>query len=126
MYLSPAEEFRRIVGPTGVGVVLLVMVGFWSKSTFSRGWIGITWGLALLFELVARRLWRRYQHRRKLDGRLALRTLIIGSTGEAIRLAKALMAPGSGFLPSATSSRTGPPRPATPCRCSAGSTSCAS
>ena len=48
---------------------------------------------------MARRLWRRYQHRRKLDGRLALRTLIIGSTGEAIRLAKALMAPGSGFLP---------------------------
>jgi exopolysaccharide biosynthesis polyprenyl glycosylphosphotransferase len=99
MYLSPAEEFRRVVGATGVGVVLLVMVSFWSKSTFSRGWIGITWGVALLLELVARRLWRRYQHRRKLDGRLALRTLIIGSTGEAIRLAKALMNPGSGFLP---------------------------
>ena len=58
MYLSPAEEFRRIVGATGVGVVLLVMVGFWSKSTFSRGWIGITWGLALLLELLTRRWWR--------------------------------------------------------------------
>jgi exopolysaccharide biosynthesis polyprenyl glycosylphosphotransferase len=99
MYLSPAEEFRRTVGATGVGVVLLVMVAFWSKSTFSRGWIGLTFVLALLFELLARRFWRLYQHRRKLDGSLALRTLIIGSTGEAIRLAQALGAPGSGFVP---------------------------
>jgi exopolysaccharide biosynthesis polyprenyl glycosylphosphotransferase len=54
---------------------------------------------ALLLELLTRRLWRLHQHRRKLDGRLALRTLIIGSTGEAIRLAQALAVPGSGFLP---------------------------
>jgi exopolysaccharide biosynthesis polyprenyl glycosylphosphotransferase len=99
LYLSPAEEFRRTVGASGVGIVLLAMVSFWSKSSFSRGWIGLTWGLAVLFELLVRRIWRLYQHRRKLDGRLALRTLIIGSTGEAIRLAKALGAPGSGFLP---------------------------
>jgi exopolysaccharide biosynthesis polyprenyl glycosylphosphotransferase len=98
-YLSPAEEFRRTFGATAVGVMLLAMVSFWSKSTFSRGWIAITWGLVLLLELLARRLWRRYQHMRKLDGSLALRTLIIGATGEAIRLAQALMEPGSGFLP---------------------------
>jgi exopolysaccharide biosynthesis polyprenyl glycosylphosphotransferase len=99
MYISPAEEFRRTVGATGVGVVLLAVVSFWSKSSFSRGWIGLTWVVALLLELLARRFWRLYQHRRKLDGRLALRTLIIGSTGEAIRLAQALAAPGTGFLP---------------------------
>jgi len=99
MYLSPAEEFRRTVGATGVGVVLLVMVAFFSKSVFSRGWIALTWGTALLLEMAVRRTWRLYQHRRKLDGRLAMRTLIIGSTGEAIRLAKALAEPGSGFLP---------------------------
>ena len=99
MYISPAEEFRRTVGATGVGVVLLVMVAFWSKSSFSRGWIGLTFVLALLLELLARRCWRLYQHRRKLEGRLALRTLIIGSTGEAIRLAQTLAAPGSGYLP---------------------------
>jgi len=99
MYLSPAEEFRRTIGATGVGVVLLVMVAFWSKSSFSRGWIGLTFVVALVLELVARRCWRLFLHRRKLDGRLALRTLIIGSTGEAIRLAQALAEPGSGFLP---------------------------
>ena len=99
MYISPADEFRRTVGATGVGVVLLAVLSFWSKSSFSRGWIGLTWVLALLLELLARRFWRLYQHRRKLDGRLALRTLIIGATGEAIRLAKTLATPGSGFLP---------------------------
>ena len=99
MYISPADEFRRTVGATGVGVVLLAVVSFWSKSSFSRGWIGLTWVVALLLELLARRFWRLHQHRRKLDGRLALRTLIIGATGEAIRLAKTLATPGSGFLP---------------------------
>jgi exopolysaccharide biosynthesis polyprenyl glycosylphosphotransferase len=99
MYISPADEFRRTVGATGVGVVLLAVLSFWSKSSFSRGWIGLTWVLALLLELLARRFWRLHQHRRKLDGRLALRTLIIGATGEAIRLAKTLATPGSGFLP---------------------------
>ena len=99
MYLSPAEEFRRTMGATGVGVVLLVMVAFWSKSLFSRGWIGLTFAVVLVLELVTRRCWRMFQHRRKLDGRLALRTLIIGSTGEAIRLAQALAVPGSGFQP---------------------------
>ncbi|HKO86045.1 MAG TPA: sugar transferase [Actinomycetota bacterium] len=99
MYISPADEFRRTVGATGVGVVLLAVLSFWSKSSFSRGWIGLTWVLALVLELLARRFWRLHQHRRKLDGRLALRTLIIGATGEAIRLAKTLATPGSGFLP---------------------------
>ena len=99
MYISPADEFRRTVGATGVGVVLLAVLSFWSKSSFSRGWIGLTWVLALLLELLARRFWRLHQHRRKLDGRLALRTLIIGATGEAIRLAQTLATPGSGFLP---------------------------
>jgi exopolysaccharide biosynthesis polyprenyl glycosylphosphotransferase len=99
LYLSPAEEFRRTIGASGVGVVLLVLVDFWSQSQFSRVWLGLTWGLAVVLELLVRRVWRLYLHRRKLDGRLALRTLIIGSTGEAVRLAMTLTAPGSGFLP---------------------------
>jgi exopolysaccharide biosynthesis polyprenyl glycosylphosphotransferase len=99
LHLPPAEEFRRTVGATGVGLVLLVMVGFWSKASFSRIWVALTWILALLLELLGRRAWRIYLHRRRLDGRLALRTLIIGSTGEAIQLAKALGASGSGFRP---------------------------
>jgi exopolysaccharide biosynthesis polyprenyl glycosylphosphotransferase len=99
LHLPPAEEFRRTVGATGVGFVLLVMVSFWSKASFSRIWVALTWGIALLLELLGRRAWRIYLHRRRLDGRLCLRTLIIGSTGEAVQLAKALGASGSGFRP---------------------------
>jgi FlaA1/EpsC-like NDP-sugar epimerase len=53
----------------------------------------------VLLELLVRRTWRLYQHRRKPDGQLALHALIIGSTGEAVGLAKTLSAPGSGFMP---------------------------
>jgi exopolysaccharide biosynthesis polyprenyl glycosylphosphotransferase len=99
LHLPPAEEFRRTVGATGVGLVLLVMVSFWSKASFSRIWVALTWLMALFLELLVRRAWRIYLHRRRLDGRLALRTLIIGSTGEAVQLAKALGVSGSGFQP---------------------------
>jgi exopolysaccharide biosynthesis polyprenyl glycosylphosphotransferase len=99
LHLSAAEEFRRTIGATGTGMVLLVMVSFWTKSSYSRLWIALTWALALVLELLTRRVWRFYLYRRKLDGRLALRTLIIGSTGEAVLLAQALSTPGSGFLP---------------------------
>jgi exopolysaccharide biosynthesis polyprenyl glycosylphosphotransferase len=99
LHLSPAEEFRRTISAAGIGMVLLVMASYWSKSSLSRIWIGLAWCLALLLELLVRRIWRLYLHRRKLDGRLALRTLIIGSTGEAVRVAQALDTPGSGFVP---------------------------
>jgi FlaA1/EpsC-like NDP-sugar epimerase len=99
LHLPPAEEFRRIVGATGIGLVLLVMVSFWSKASFSRIWVALIWLMAVFLELLARRAWRLYLHRRRMDGRLALRTLIIGSNGEAVHLAKALGASGSGFRP---------------------------
>ena len=99
LHLSAAEEFRRTIGATGTGMVLLVMVSFWTKSSYSRVWVALTWALVLAFELLTRWALRLYLYRRKLDGRLTLRTLIIGSTGEAVLLAQALSTPGSGFLP---------------------------
>jgi exopolysaccharide biosynthesis polyprenyl glycosylphosphotransferase len=98
-HLSAPEEFRRVIGASGVGVVLLAMVSFWSHSSFSRAWVGLTWALVLVLELLPRRWWRAYQWRLRLDGRLVFRTLIIGTSAEAIRLAGILRAPASGFLP---------------------------
>jgi exopolysaccharide biosynthesis polyprenyl glycosylphosphotransferase len=98
-HLAPAEEFRRIIGATSVGAVLLMLVGYWPKGESSRAWVGLSWLVALFLELVARRVWRWYQHRMKLDGRLAFRTLIIGTNQEAVRLAATLGEPGSGFTP---------------------------
>jgi exopolysaccharide biosynthesis polyprenyl glycosylphosphotransferase len=98
-HVSAAEELRRILGASGVGVVLLAMGSYWSKSSFSRAWVGLTWVLVLVLELVLRRLWRAYQWRMRVDGRLALRTLIVGTSAEAGRLVKVLDGPGSGFVP---------------------------
>ena len=97
--LAASEEFRRIIGATSVGIVLLILVGYWSKEESSRVWVGLSWLVALLLELVARRVWRWYLHRMKLDGRLAFRTLIVGTNQEAVRLAATLGEPGSGFTP---------------------------
>jgi exopolysaccharide biosynthesis polyprenyl glycosylphosphotransferase len=98
-HLAAAEEFRRIIAATSVGVVLLMLASYWSKAEWSRGWVALSWLMALFLELITRRAWRWYQHQMKLDGRLAFRTLIIGTNQEALRLAATLSEPGSGFTP---------------------------
>jgi exopolysaccharide biosynthesis polyprenyl glycosylphosphotransferase len=97
--LAAAEEFRRIIGATSLGILLLALLSFWSQESLSRLGIGLSWLAALFFELVTRRAWRWYQHRLKVDGRLALRTLVIGTNRDAARLAATLRQPGSGFAP---------------------------
>jgi exopolysaccharide biosynthesis polyprenyl glycosylphosphotransferase len=98
-HLPPSDEFRGIIGASSLGMVLLVMASYWSKSAFPRAWLGLAWLLALLLELGTRRGWEAYRLRMKRDGRLSLRTLIVGTTGEADRLAHALADPASGFTP---------------------------
>jgi exopolysaccharide biosynthesis polyprenyl glycosylphosphotransferase len=98
-HLSPSDEFRGIIGATSLGIVLVVMASYWSKSAFPRAWLGLSWLLAVLLELATRRGWEAYRSRLKRDGRLAFRTLIVGATGEAIRLAETLKDPTSGFTP---------------------------
>jgi exopolysaccharide biosynthesis polyprenyl glycosylphosphotransferase len=98
-HLSPPEEFRGIIAASSVGIVLVVMASYWSKSSFPRAWLGTTWLLTLLLELATRRAWEAYRLRLKRDGRLALRTLVVGTSGEATRLAETLTAPAAGFTP---------------------------
>jgi exopolysaccharide biosynthesis polyprenyl glycosylphosphotransferase len=98
-HLSPSDEFRGIIGASSLGIVLVVMASYWSKSSFPRAWLGLSWLLAVLLELAARRGWEAYRLRLKRDGRLAFRTLIVGTTGEATRLAETLKHPASGFAP---------------------------
>jgi len=111
-HLSPSDEFRGILGATSLGVVVLVMASYWSKASFPRAWLGLSWLLALLLELVTRRWWESYRLRLKRDGRLTLRTLIVGTTGEATRLAKTLKDPASGFSPIGYVGTTDPSVPA--------------
>jgi exopolysaccharide biosynthesis polyprenyl glycosylphosphotransferase len=98
-HLSPSDEFRGIIGASSLGIVLVVMASYWSKSSFPRAWLGLSWLLALLLELATRRGWEAYRLRLKQEGRLAFRTLIVGTTGEATQLAETLKDPTSGFTP---------------------------
>jgi exopolysaccharide biosynthesis polyprenyl glycosylphosphotransferase len=98
-HLSPSDEFRGIIGAASLGIVLVVMAGYWSKSAFPRAWLGLSWLLVLLLEIATRRAWEAYRLRLKRDGRLAFRTLIVGTKGEATRLAETLKDPTSGFTP---------------------------
>jgi exopolysaccharide biosynthesis polyprenyl glycosylphosphotransferase len=98
-HFSPFDEFRGIIGATSLGIVMVVVASYWSKSSFPRVWLGLSWLLALVLELATRRAWDAYRLRLKRNGRLAFRTLIIGTTGEAARLAESLNDPASGFTP---------------------------
>jgi exopolysaccharide biosynthesis polyprenyl glycosylphosphotransferase len=98
-HLSAPEELRRVIGASGVGIILLVMGSYWSKASFSRAWVGVTFALVLVLELLPRRWWRAYQWRLRMDGRLALRTLVVGTSAEASRLVENLRVAASGFLP---------------------------
>ena len=97
--LSPAEEFRRVI--TGIGTIIaaIALFGFWSHIPYSRLWLGMTWILATLLCLVTRKRWRSAMARKRADGSLAYRTLIVGANHEAINVLEAFRSPRLGFQP---------------------------
>ncbi|MBA2312723.1 MAG: sugar transferase [Actinobacteria bacterium] len=98
-HLSASEEFRRVLSATSIGALLIVLTSYWSESDLSRQWVAITWAFALVLELFARRTWRYRVWRMRTDGRLSLKTLIVGTNDEAGRLTGALESPKLGFQP---------------------------
>ena len=58
--LSGLEEFRRTTAAVGIGIVVLILVTFWSDVYLSRSWMAITLVIALILELTARMLVRTY------------------------------------------------------------------
>jgi exopolysaccharide biosynthesis polyprenyl glycosylphosphotransferase len=98
-HLSSHEIFRRVISATSVGMVLSVAITLGSQSATSRTWIGLTWFLAILFELITRRLWNWWIFVMKTDGRLAYRTVVVGNNAEAIRLQHSLRDSGLGYSP---------------------------
>jgi exopolysaccharide biosynthesis polyprenyl glycosylphosphotransferase len=95
--MSRAEEFRRIVGAVGVGVVLIILASFGTKADFSRLWVALSLAFALSFELLIRWTWRHWIRSQNKSGKLMFRTLIVGNHDEATKLQGILQSPGSGF-----------------------------
>ena len=96
---GPAEEFRRAVLAISVVITTIVMVSFWSKSSFSRVWIGLSWVFSLVLVLLSRHYWRSQVRKARSRGRLMFRTLIVGTNEEAERLAEVMRVDTLGFRP---------------------------
>lgn len=98
-HLSAPEEFRRLIGAVSVGVVVVTLVSFSTATSNSSLSIGLVWLSALVLEMSGRNLWHKYMHRMRKDGRLAMRTIIVGTNDEALRLAEELTDPVHGTTP---------------------------
>jgi exopolysaccharide biosynthesis polyprenyl glycosylphosphotransferase len=96
---STAEEVRRIIVAISLIISATVMVSFWSKASFSRMWMLLSWALGLVLALSVRRLWHWRIRRIRLKGKLTFRTLIVGANLEAERLAATMTTKELGFQP---------------------------
>jgi exopolysaccharide biosynthesis polyprenyl glycosylphosphotransferase len=88
--LSPAEEFRRIPAAVSLSVAAVVFIGFWSRANYSRSWLGLTWVFGLILVLATRRAWHWFMGRRRREGHLSFRTLVVGTNEEARRIARSM------------------------------------
>ncbi|HET9248498.1 MAG TPA: sugar transferase, partial [Actinomycetota bacterium] len=99
MHLSAAEEFRRIISATSVGVaILLITVPTWLPDS-TRARVAFAWLAAIGLELVARRVWRWCIRILRRRGDLAMRTIVVGTNEEAERIIGAMARPVRGFVP---------------------------
>jgi len=97
--LTGLEEFRRTTAAVGIGIIVLILVTFWSDVYLSRSWMAMTLVIALFLELTARMVVRAYVSRLHTRDRLMLRTIVIGSKEQVNEPIQLLGRPGSGFLP---------------------------
>jgi exopolysaccharide biosynthesis polyprenyl glycosylphosphotransferase len=95
--LSPAEEFRRLLGAVTLAVSATILLGFWTSRTPQRLSIGITWVIALILTLASRRLWHMWIARMRRRGHLTLKTLVVGTNEEGQRLGRMLAGGGLGY-----------------------------
>jgi putative colanic acid biosynthesis UDP-glucose lipid carrier transferase len=98
--LAPAEEFRRLLIGVSLASLALVTFSFWADVPYSRLWVAVSIVLALTFTLASRRFWHWAVFRERLrHGRFTFRTAVVGTNGEARRLARVLRGGNLGFLP---------------------------
>jgi exopolysaccharide biosynthesis polyprenyl glycosylphosphotransferase len=106
--ISAVDELQRVIGAASVGILGIIATSFWLRTPFSREWVALLWGFAVIAELLTRRGWRWYLAKLRASGRLALRTIVVGTNHEAGRLAHLLRNPGLGFSPVGFVSVAGP------------------
>jgi exopolysaccharide biosynthesis polyprenyl glycosylphosphotransferase len=90
------DSFRRLLGATGAGVIILMVLAPWSIPP-SRSVLASSWLLILCLEVIARGLFRRAVSPLMSSDRLALRTAIVGTGRESQELAHAFASDGRGY-----------------------------
>jgi exopolysaccharide biosynthesis polyprenyl glycosylphosphotransferase len=104
--MSPAEEFRRIIGAVSVAVVVFgvvanmasgVLLGEAERVPLTAGWLGANWLTIMVLVMGERKVWHRVLHSLRRSGALAMRTVIIGRNEEGLELARSLDEGSLGF-----------------------------
>lgn len=98
-HLSAPEELRRLIGAVTLGVAVILVGSVWWDQAMNRWTLALTWLVALFFELVVRRLTRLHVRRQKRLGKLSLRTAVVGTSDEALKITRILHAGDGGFVP---------------------------
>ncbi len=85
-------EYTQVVNACTVGMVAVVLVGFMDSTLeVSRGWLLLTWLLAILFLGVWRFAVRRLLRRVRRSGQLLTTTIIVGANEEGRAIAEQLL-----------------------------------
>jgi exopolysaccharide biosynthesis polyprenyl glycosylphosphotransferase len=96
--LSGWDQFRRLVCGTGLGIIVVLLASpVWSVVSDRSLLLG-TWLLVLSLEMLGRGLFDWAVGRLVRDGRLAIRTAILGTGEESRRVADALSSVRAGYI----------------------------
>lgn len=86
------QEYSRVFSAVTAGIFALIVYGFLGREeiTISRGWLVISWFLALVLVLGLRFMMRRVVYFARRSGRLLSPALIVGANDEGCALAEQL------------------------------------
>lgn len=96
---SGFDEYTRLVNACTAGLIVVIVISFLDPGLFiSRGWLLLTWLLAVLLTATGRFGLRQAVRWLRRRGHLLTPALIIGANEEAVALAEGLMGnPGTGI-----------------------------
>jgi exopolysaccharide biosynthesis polyprenyl glycosylphosphotransferase len=83
---SRRDEIGRLVHAVGAVVVGMAALGFMARLNVARGWLGLVFVTATVFLVAEREVVRQSLTRRRRQGRLVRRVLIIGGNSDGVAL----------------------------------------
>ncbi len=92
-----AEELRRIVGATSVGVIVTTWMATAIGPDIAAPTAAALWGILMPLDFLGRRLCAGYRIRATVDGRLRRRTLVMGTKREVAAVRRVLNGFGTPF-----------------------------